>query len=232
MLYSLSVKRSVLQSRGTFKKLWCGYFAIIDVRRVLYSLHVIEIVPAHLALKGRNIALPEFRGKSCREMAQKINREIVRIARVVVAPKFRSIGLGAEIVRQTMPLVNTKYVETLAVMSRYNYFFESAGMTKVDVSEDEKEKKDLEELESLGFRAELLPSRRHVEGIVSMLDQRGLEICRKFALRYCAVTKVKNASLIPRVKGLDREAIIDALKSRTSRPVYLYWRNPLFRAVV
>ncbi|MHB1869183.1 MAG: ATP-binding cassette domain-containing protein, partial [Nitrososphaerales archaeon] len=185
------------------------------------------MVPPHLQLRGRNIALPEFRGRSDRTQAEKVNKEIVRIARVIVAPKFRSIGLGAEIVRETLPKAGVKYVETLAVMAKYNKFFESAGMKKIDVPEDEKEEKDLRELESLGFRRELLPSRQHVESIVSKLDQRRLEVCRRFALRYCAVAKRRAMSLIPRIKELDREAIIDALKLHSSRPLYLYWQNPL-----
>ncbi|MDG6924360.1 MAG: ATP-binding cassette domain-containing protein [Nitrososphaerota archaeon] len=184
-------------------------------------------VPPHLQLKGRNLALPQFRGRSSVEMAKKINREIVRIARVIVAPKFRSIGLGAEMVRKTMPLMNTKYVEALAVMAKYNSFFESAGMQRVNVEGDEREERDVKELETLGFRAELLPSRKHVESVAEKLDRRGLEVCKKFALRYCAVAKRRRESLIPRIKRLDRAAIVDALTLRTSRPVYLYWRNPL-----
>ncbi len=66
--------------------------------------------------------LSEFKGRSDRAMGQRVNKYFLRIARVVVTPNFRSIGLGAEIVRRTMPLVNVKYVETLAIMARYNPF--------------------------------------------------------------------------------------------------------------
>jgi hypothetical protein len=79
----------------------------------------------------------------------------------------------------------------------------------------------------LQFRRELLPSRKHVESVVSRLDEEQLELCRRFALRYCAVAKRRAQSLIPKIRELDREAITSALKLHSSRPVYLYWRNPL-----
>jgi len=62
---------------------------------------------------------------------QELNRNFANISRVVLHPKYRTIRLGAQLVRETMPLVNLPYVETMAVMARYNPFFEKAGMTKV-----------------------------------------------------------------------------------------------------
>ena len=59
----------------------------------------IMFVYPHMALRGRNAALPEFRGKVTSQKLRKINKEIVRISRVIVSPRFRSIGLGAYIVR-------------------------------------------------------------------------------------------------------------------------------------
>jgi len=37
----------------------------------------------------------------------------------VVCPKYRSIGSGAKLVRETLPLVATLYVEMVAVMAKY-----------------------------------------------------------------------------------------------------------------
>ncbi|MHB8565753.1 MAG: ATP-binding cassette domain-containing protein [Nitrososphaerales archaeon] len=185
----------------------------------------IAYVCPHLSLRGRNIALEEFRGRSDRANAFRVNENILRISRVIVLPKFRSIGLGAEIVRATMPLVKKRYVETLAVMARYNPFFEKAGMVKVEVSDSPRETRDLEGLESLGFRRELLPSRRHTEEIVSKLGKDQLIIARRFALNYCAMAKRRSVALIPGIKQLNRAAISDALRLYSTRPVYLYWKN-------
>ena len=129
----------------------------------------IVFVCPHLALKARSIALPQFRGRVNSDMARLVNKYILRIARVIVLPKFRSIGLGAEIVRRTMPLVDIKFVETLAAMAKYNPFFEKAGMTRVDVPDEAKLERDLQALESLGFKRELLPSRSHVEKVLSTI---------------------------------------------------------------
>ena len=185
----------------------------------------IVYVTPHLALKGRNKALPEFRGKQSRELALKINAEITRISRVIVVPKFRSIGLGAELVRRTMPLVGKKYIEVLAVMSRFNPIFEKAGMTRVDVEENESLEKDLRKLEHIGLNRKLLNSRKHTTKVISSLRTEDLATCASFALKYCAVAKQRATSLIPKIKALDRQSIVDALKLYSSRPVYLYWIN-------
>lgn len=232
LLKSVKIERCALKELGSLERFhYRG--KISNLSKFAFSAQLNEelvagiiYVPPHLQLKGRNIALPEFKGRSDTSMAERVNREILRIARVIVAPKFRSIGLGAEIVKQTMSLVKVKYVETLAVMAKYNNFFEAAGMIRVDVPEDEKEEKDLKELESLGFRRELLPSRKHVDLVMRKLDQEKLETCKRFALRYCAVAKRRRQALIPMIKELDRDAIASALTLRSSRPVYLYWKNP------
>jgi len=53
-------------------------------------------------------------------------------------------------VRETMPTVGTTYVETLAVMARYNPFFERAGMTRIDAPPPRD--RFLEAAEALGVR--------------------------------------------------------------------------------
>jgi hypothetical protein len=48
---------------------------------------------------------------------QELNDHVSTINRVVVHPKYRSIGLGAKLIRETLPLVGTPYVEMIAVMA-------------------------------------------------------------------------------------------------------------------
>jgi hypothetical protein len=64
------------------------------------------------------------------ERAKLINRDLRTIARVVIDPQFRSLSLASTLVRQTLPLVGTPYVEASAVMGRFHPFFERAGMTR------------------------------------------------------------------------------------------------------
>jgi ABC-type ATPase with predicted acetyltransferase domain len=49
-------------------------------------------------------------------------RDVIKISRVVIHPKYRTIGLGAKIVAETLPQAGKPYVETIAVMAKYNPF--------------------------------------------------------------------------------------------------------------
>ena len=57
-----------------------------------------------------------------------INRDIRRISRVIIEPRFRGLGLAARLVAETMPLMNVPIIEAVAVMGLVNPFFEKAGM--------------------------------------------------------------------------------------------------------
>ncbi|KPV62904.1 MAG: hypothetical protein AOA66_1146 [Candidatus Bathyarchaeota archaeon BA2] len=72
-----------------------------------------------------------------------VNDKLSTISRVVVHPKFPTIGLGVKLVRKTLAKARTPYVETVAVMARYNPFFERAGLTKIA---EKKPNKDLVQL--------------------------------------------------------------------------------------
>jgi len=65
-----------------------------------------------------------------------INREFLTISRVIVHPKYRSIGLGWRLVRWSLPRAGVRYVEMVAAMGRYNPFAERAGMTLVPYKSD------------------------------------------------------------------------------------------------
>jgi len=51
---------------------------------------------------------------------KQLNQEFSIISRVVLHPKYRAIGLGARLVKETLSKVGTKYVEAIAVMARCN----------------------------------------------------------------------------------------------------------------
>jgi len=81
---------------------------------------------------------------------------------VVVRPKYRTIGLGVKLVRETLPLAGKPYVETTAVMARYNPFFERAGMTKIAESKPRPAiLEGVEKLRRLGFNPVLLGSTKY-----------------------------------------------------------------------
>src|SRR3989337_1844994 len=61
------------------------------------------VLPGRLSMKGLNLGLST-------------------ISRIVIHPKYRSIGLGAKLIRETLPRVGTPCVEMIAVMAKYNPF--------------------------------------------------------------------------------------------------------------
>ena len=60
-----------------------------------------------------------------------LNRELRILRRLVVHPDVRGCGLGHRLVKRTLPLVGTRYVECLASMGEINPVFEMAGMQRV-----------------------------------------------------------------------------------------------------
>jgi ABC-type ATPase with predicted acetyltransferase domain len=63
------------------------------------------------------------RSKVWKGSFKELQRELSTITRVVVHPKYRTIGLGVKLVKENLPKAPTPCVETIAVMARYNPFF-------------------------------------------------------------------------------------------------------------
>jgi len=88
-----------------------------------------------------------------------LNRDWAIISRVVVHPKYRTVGLGARLVRETLPLVGRRHVELIAVMAQYNPFAERAGMRKIQESQPHPSVPEaVEKLRSLGFNPVMMAS--------------------------------------------------------------------------
>jgi len=78
----------------------------------------------------RNIATNNFfAGFDQSTQLALLNRNIRRISRVIIEPRFRGLGLATRLVRETMPTENVPIIEAVAVMGLVNPFFEKAGMT-------------------------------------------------------------------------------------------------------
>ena len=59
---------------------------------------------------------------------KELNEKLCRVTRVVVHPKYRTIGASVKLLRESLPLCGKPYVEMIAVMARYNPFAEHAGL--------------------------------------------------------------------------------------------------------
>jgi ABC-type ATPase with predicted acetyltransferase domain len=149
--------------------------------------------------------------------ARLINQEIARISRVIIHPKFRGIGLGAFLVRETLPRVNVKVVEVLAVMAKYNPFFEKAGMVRVDYRRDETsvEKKAREFMEAHNFDFDFARSKTYCRRFFNELNRQDKQTLIEYLSEFASQPFIK------------MEAITADLLTRiiSSEGVYLYWVN-------
>ena len=216
------------KSAGYIRKIYRAV-AILDGRRELAG--VIVYSHPYLDVSARNIAIPELRALrralDGRSYARLIDAMFSRISRVIVHPKYRGIGLGAMLVRETMPMVGTPYVEALAVMARYNPFFEKAGMRRIEYESRGlmEVEKLLERLRILGLDPDLLSSRAYVRRALERMGRAKLRSAASIAERI-ARSKIMSADKIRRIRKLDREAIIETLSMIRAKPEYLIWRNP------
>ncbi|MCW4033807.1 MAG: ABC transporter ATP-binding protein, partial [Candidatus Bathyarchaeota archaeon] len=118
------------------------------VGAIVYGSPPISVTGRRKAL-GRNVPI------------QEVNRDFIRISRVVIHPKYRTIGLGAKIVAETLEHAGKPYVETVAVMAKYNPFFEKAGMKKIaETIPDPKTLQIIEQLKDLKFNPVFLTSQK------------------------------------------------------------------------
>ena len=114
---------------------------------------------------GRRLVLPRM------TMAE-INKHLSTINRVVIHPKYRTIGLGEKLIRETLPLAGTTYVELIAVMAKISPFAEKAGMRKViEQKSVESTKKLTQTFQQLGFNLQLIGSQRYVQSKLDNLTE-------------------------------------------------------------
>jgi ABC-type ATPase with predicted acetyltransferase domain len=117
------------------------------------------------ACYGRRLVLP-------RMTIQEINKQLSTINRIVIHPKYRTISLGAELIRKTLPKVGTNYVELIAVMAKYSPFAEKAGMKKIIEQHSVEGVREISDtLAELGFDLRLLGSDHYVAEKLEVLDE-------------------------------------------------------------
>ena len=96
-----------------------------------------------------------------------LNADWAIVSRVVIHPKYRSTGLGARLLRETLPLAGRRHVEMVAAMAEYNPFAEKAGMRLIARTKpDETVVGAVEELRRLGFNPVLMTSVGYSEALL------------------------------------------------------------------
>ncbi len=176
---------------------------------VVYSHSPLELSLRNQATKGRFSGDPE-----------RLNHSMRILRRLVIHPDVRGCGLGHYLVRKTLPLVGTEYVECLAAMGEFNPVFEKAGMKRIGQYE--------------------LPAARKVamEALGSMgVDPFGsdfaLHVARRPGVRTIVATVVyrwyagTTGGGRARVERQSPEFLAQAFRGLiATRPVYYLWRRP------
>ena len=188
-----------------------------------------------IACFGRRQVLPKM---SMKELNQKLSV----IMRVVVHPKYRTIGLGQRLIRETLPRAGTPFVELVAVMAKYNPFVERAGMAKIAEQPPAKKALEIAEtLRKLGFNITFLGSKRYVLNKLESLKPEDLKKARKafkenvhprFMKEFFYHTPYGKAKLFKeKVDVADFEKLAKLIKIvglLLQTKVYLFWSMPLF----
>jgi ABC-type ATPase with predicted acetyltransferase domain len=176
---------------------------------------------------GKNLTIPE------------INRNIIRISRVVIHPKYRTIGLGAKIVAETLHRAGKPIVETIAVMAKYNPFFEKAGMTKIaETQPNPQVLKVVEKLRALKFNPVFLTSERTNLNKLQNMTEKEVEKVRNAIKEVSGIYRKRVAGTKQAfLKKEEYAAIVDAADTNklakmlrilgflTQTKVYLFWKK-------
>jgi len=152
--------------------------------------------------------------------AARVNRSLRIVRRLVIHPEVRGCGLGHYLLRRTLPLVGTEYVECLAGMGEFNPVFEKAGMRRIgQYGVSPRRQAALEALRGMGVD----PNGRDFT----------LQVCRRRRVReivsrivydwYAATT----AGGERRVERQSPELLAQTFRGIiASQPVYYLWRRP------
>ncbi|MGD0405093.1 MAG: hypothetical protein ABSB10_00370 [Candidatus Bathyarchaeia archaeon] len=188
------------------------------------------------ACYGRRLVLP-------RMSIQEMNKQLSIISRVVIHPKYRTIGLGATLIRETLPLAGTPYVEMIAVMAKYNPFAEKAGMQKIAKQQSADSISEVSKtLSNLGFDLQLLGSERYVRAKLESLNPKQMcqlkeAFIKNKHLRFkkeFAVSRHqpfgKTSDYLNCIQNADVSKIAKLVKlvgMLLQTKVYLFWKKPL-----
>jgi len=199
-----------LKSDGTLPGLLCR----TAVGVIVYSM-------AGRVLEMRNVATGNvFAGLDRDTQLALVGRNIRRISRVIIEPRFRGLGLAARLVRETMPQLNVPIIEAVAVMGWVNPFLEKAGMKAYEARPSIAAVQLIEELSLLGIEdTELIDPQQVQQKLDRLLcAQRG------FLERYIRNFLKSHGRRRDMPPGLERTRYI--VTHLTARPTYYIWFNP------
>jgi hypothetical protein len=210
---------------------YAAIFAFKGKFRTATMLETVGVIVYSMPTAGsslRNIATGGiFAGLDKGTRLALINKNIRTISRVIIEPRFRSLGLAVRLVRETMPIMNVPFVEALAVMGRANPFFEKAGLTRYDAPMSPSCVRLIEAFSAVGVDEQDLidPAvvQNHLSLLVTRRSNRGeheAQFIEDEIMRFLQ-SYGQRRLMQP---GIERTRFI--LSKLTDSPVYYLWKNP------
>jgi hypothetical protein len=181
---------------------------------IIYTMPVLNVQMRNVATGGlfcklgRNAAL-DF-----------VNANVRTIGRVVIEPRYRSLGLAHWLVEKTMPMLCVPYIEALAVMGKVNPFFQKAGMMKFEAAELMRSVKLKQAFSVVGIEEQDFVDIERTGGKLQALKPRGKAFIEKEIRDFLAAYGRRGRNMP------DCEMRTEFILSKLSdRPVYYLWRN-------
>jgi hypothetical protein len=199
-------------------------FALKGKFRTATKLETVGVIVYSMPTAGaqmRNVATGGvFAGLDRGTQLKLINRNIRTISRVIIEPRFRSLGLAVRLVKETMPVMDVPFIEAMAVMGRANPFFEKAGLTRYDAPPSANCVRLTSAFSAVGVDEQDLVNPQIVQQkLDSMLDADAAQ----FIEREMSMFLQSYGQRRLMQPGIERTRFI--LSKLTDRPVYYMWRN-------
>jgi len=196
------------------------YAAIFALKLAEESVGVIVYTMPSPGLELRNIATDNlFSGFDRATRLALISKNIRRISRVIIEPRFRNLGLASRLVRETLGAVNVPIVEAMAVMGLVNPFFEKAGMTAYKARTPARCVRLTEAFGMVGAEEDTFIDPQKVQRKIGLLRAQQAEFI-EFEIGHFLQSYGKRRVMPP---GLERTGFV--LSKLTLRPVYYIWLN-------
>ena len=182
---------------------------------------VIVYGPAAMNSAARDAATGGyFAGHSKPDKLALLNGCVRRISRVIIEPRYRGLGLGVRLVRETLGQVGAAMVEAMAVMGQVHPFFERAGMRAFAPTPDAAREHLQRVLAEAGIDESLWIDPPAAEARLAGLAGRSREVVET-AMRLFLNRFGRRRTM---AQGLERTAFI--LSCLGEAPRYYAWLNP------
>jgi len=118
------------------------------------------------------------------QQAQRLNREVLKFSRIVVAPEFRCCSLTRRLIPLAIENTNARYYECVTAMGRYSPFLANLGFSEVPQAAAGIEAEVLDWAERSNLPADVLLDSSRVADFVDGLSVRGRREARRLVWRF------------------------------------------------